>query len=107
MERLVKNIHLTSRALRDFDKIFRFNLKFYGVKKATDIENGIFNRLQVLENPDFDFSKIGKIDESFNHLKREYRKLLFEHYKITYREGSSKIYVVRIFDLRQHPSKNK
>ena len=107
MERLVKNINLTTRALKDVNKIFKFNSKSYGETKATVIEDGIFNRIQVLENPDFDFSKIGKIDESFNHLKREYRKLLFEHYKITYREGSSKIYVVRIFDLRQHPKKNK
>ncbi|PIZ07101.1 MAG: type II toxin-antitoxin system RelE/ParE family toxin, partial [Flavobacteriaceae bacterium CG_4_10_14_0_8_um_filter_34_31] len=27
--------------------------------------------------------------------------------KITYREGKTKIFVVRVFDTRQQPSKNK
>ena len=103
----VKTITWTRRATKDLKKITLFNLKLYGSKQSRKISFAITERIQVLENPDFDFINIGKVDESFNHLKREYRKLLFEHYKINYREGSSKIYVVRVFDLSQHPSKNK
>lgn len=56
---------------------------------------------------DIDTSKIGAIDETFAHLKYDYRKLLVHHCKITYREGNTKFYIVKVFDTRQHPSKNK
>jgi hypothetical protein len=55
----------------------------------------------------FEFSKIGSINEDFTHLKFEYRKLIYHHCKITYREGKDKIYINRIFDTRQNPIKNK
>lgn len=61
----------------------------------------------ILENPDNKFDQLGKIDETFAHLKYSYRKLIKDDIKITYRLGKTKIYVVRIFDTRQHPSKNK
>ncbi|GGE19117.1 hypothetical protein GCM10010831_20340 [Psychroflexus salis] len=50
---------------------------------------------------------MGALDDNFSHLKHEYRKLIIQHCKITYREGNSKIYVIRIFDTRQNPNKNK
>jgi hypothetical protein len=52
---------------------------------------------------------MGVIDEEFKHLKRDYRKLIEGDVKITYRLSTSKpvVYINRIFDARQRPSKNK
>jgi hypothetical protein len=63
--------------------------------------------LEILGNPNFDFSEIGAIDEDFEHLKHHYRKPISHNCKITNREGKTKIYVVRVFDTRQNPTTNK
>lgn len=54
-----------------------------------------------------DSSKIGAIDESFAHLKYKYRKLILHHCMINYRIENDIIYIVRVFDMRQNPQKNK
>lgn len=100
-------IELTSRALKDLQKIRKFNDALYGVPKSKEVITAIFKRIKVLENPSVDLTNVGAIDEDFIHLKYEYRKLIEEHYKITYRKGRSILYVVRIFDTRQNPNKNK
>ena len=100
-------VQLTSRALKDLQKVRGFNDLLYGVSKSKEIINTIFATIEILENPDVDFTEIGAIDEDFVHLKYDYRKLITSHYKITYRKNKSKIYVVRIFDTRQNPNKNK
>ena len=93
-------VQLTSRALKDLQKVRGFNDLLYGVSKSKEIINTIFETIEILENPDVDFTEIGAIDEDFVHLKYDYRKLITSHYKITYRKNKSKIYVVRIFDTR-------
>jgi len=105
----VKRVELTSRSLKDLQKIRVFNDNLYSISKSKEIINDIFKELEILENPTMDFTEIGVIDEEFIHLKYEYRKLVTvtSHYKITYRKGKKAIYVVRIFDTRQNPSKNK
>ena len=100
-------VQLTSRALKDLQKVRGFNDLLYGVSKSKKIINTIFETIEILENPDVDFTEIGAIDEDFVHLKYDYRKLITSHYKITYRKNKSKKYVVRIFDTRQNPNKNK
>lgn len=100
-------VQLTSRALKDLQKVRGFNDLLYGVSKSKEMINTIFETIEILENPDVDFTEIGAIDEDFVHLKYDYRKLITSHYKITYRKNKSKIYVVRIFDTRQNPNKNK
>jgi hypothetical protein len=52
---------------------------------------------------------MGSVDEEFKHLKRKYRKLIEKHIKITYRLSKSQptVYINRVFDTRQQPSKNK
>jgi plasmid stabilization system protein ParE len=107
LERIVKQVFLTSRALKDLEKSYVFNSKLYGFQVAKEIINEIINCIEVLENTIYDFSKIGSVDEEFKHLKRNYRKLIQGHYKITYREGQTKVYINRIFDTRQNPNKNK
>jgi plasmid stabilization system protein ParE len=100
-------VQLTSRALKDLQKVRGFNDLLYGVSKSKEMINTIFETIEILENPDVDFTEIGAIDEDFVHLKYDYRKLITSHYKITYRKNKSKKYVVRIFDTRQNPNKNK
>lgn len=106
-KRIIKPVFWTTRATKDLEKTTKFYIKLYGVKKAGEIATGLRKHTEVLEQEDVDTSKIGSIDESFLHLKYIYRKLRKEHCKITYREGKSKIYIVRVFDTRQNPNKNK
>ncbi|WP_026713239.1 type II toxin-antitoxin system RelE/ParE family toxin [Flavobacterium daejeonense] len=105
MEGVVKPVYWTSRALKDLEKVTRFNATLYGFSKAIVIATGLRERTEVLENSNF--KEIGAVDEDFVHLKYEYRKLIHHHCKITYREGKSKIYINRVFDTRQNPTKNK
>lgn len=107
MGRIVKTIALTSRAVKDLKKVKTFNSKLHGRDKVQEIIDAIFERLEILEDPKTDFTEIGAIDEDFSHLKYSYRKLIAHHCKITYREGKSKVYIIRVFDTRQHPNKNK
>ena len=100
-------VELTSRALKDLQKIREFNDLLFGVIKSKEIIQTIFQAIESLEIPHFDYTELGAVDEDFVHLKYEYRKLIEKHYKITYRKSNNKIYVVRIFDTRQNPNKNK
>lgn len=107
METLTKPVFWTTRAKKDLGKLLRFNTKFHGLEKAKEIVESIRQHTEVLENQNYDFKKIGERDDDFSHLKHNYRKLVSHHCKITYREGKSKIYIVRVFDTRQDPKKNR
>lgn len=103
----IKPVKWTKRALKDLNRITVFNSENIGKEKALEIAHKIIDVPGILENPDYDFKNIGSIDEAFNHLKQEYRKIFYTHYKITYRNGNTKIYITRVFDTRQNPNKNK
>jgi plasmid stabilization system protein ParE len=107
LERITKPVFWTTRATKDLEKTTRFNTNLYGFKKAISIALSIQKTTMILENSNYDFSEIGSVDTDFSHLKRNYRKLIDGHCKITYREGKTKIYINRIFDTRQNPNKNK
>jgi plasmid stabilization system protein ParE len=103
---MVKSIKLSTRGLKDLLKTRDFYATLYGRKKAEEIIDSIIDHTQILESSDFNFKKSGEIDQTFSHLKHQYRKLVHHHCKNTYREGNDFIYVVRVFDTRQDPSKN-
>ena len=107
MDEIVKPVFWTTRAKKDLGRIIRFNTTLFNQEKAIMIANGLQKSTEILENPNNSFVKIGEVDDDFTHLKQEYRKLIKHHCKITYREGKTKIYIVRVFDTRQHPDKNK
>ena len=107
MEKIDKPVFWTIRALGDIGKINVFNEKLFGHEKSFEITERILMKILLLTNPIFDYATTGSADETFSHRKREYRKLIESHYKITYRIGKSKIYITRIFDTRQHPRKNR
>ena len=100
-------INWTSRAKRDLRKVYNFYTESIGEEKAFEFITTVLERVDILS--DIKFVKIGAIDEEFKHLKREYKKLIESNIKITYRLSSSKnvVYINRIFDTRQNPSKNK
>lgn len=104
---VVKSVAWTKRALKDLRKISIFNASVIGKSKALEVAHNVIDAPKILENTEYDFQNIGSVDESFSHLKQEYRKIYYKHYKITYRNGKTKIYITRVFDTRQHPSKNK
>ena len=105
MERINKPILWTHRAVKELEKITRFNIKLFGFNKSIEIAKEIQEVTEILESKNF--NQIGSIDEDFIHLKFQYRKLIHHHCKITYRKGKDKIYINRIFDTRQNPNKNK
>lgn len=107
MDRIIKPVFWTTRAIKDLEKVTRFNALLYGFDKAVQIALKLQKGTEILENTKYNFSEIGAVDIEFIHLKRNYRKLIDGHCKITYREGKTKIYINRIFDTRQNPNKNK
>jgi plasmid stabilization system protein ParE len=103
LERIVKPVYWTARAIKNLEKVTRFNAKLYNFKKAIQIATELRQSTEILEQKSF--KEIGAIDEDFVHLKHEYRKLIHHNCKITYREGKTKIYINRVFDTRQNPKK--
>lgn len=104
---MAKPVELTTRAVKDLEKVRDYCTLHFGEEKADEIIDEIFDYVAILESPDHDFASIGMVDDDFTHLKRKYRKIFKNYCKITYREGKSKIYVIRVFDTRQNPKKNR
>ena len=97
----------TSRAASDLKKVFHFYTLIIGEQKAYNLILLLFEKIDKLR--DKRFVGMGSVDQEFEHLKRNYRKLIEGDIKITYRYSTSKqiVYINRVFDTRQNPSKNK
>jgi plasmid stabilization system protein ParE len=97
----------TARAKKDLRKVYDFYCETLEEEKSFEIVISVLNRVNLLS--DKKFARMGAVDEAFKNLKRKYRKLIEKHIKITYRlsESESVVYINRVFDTRQHPSKNK
>lgn len=100
-------IRWTSRAIKDLRKIYEFYIELSGEEKAFEIITGLLEYVDILNDPRF--VKMGAVDEQFTHLKRQYKKLIKKNIKITYRVSTLKtvVYINRVFETRQHPSKNR
>lgn len=88
-------------------KNYKFNTELLGEEKAFEIIQNVLKRVVSLADPRF--VRMGPADEDFKHMKRSYKKLIEGHIRITYRLSASKpiVYINRVFDSRQHPSKNR
>lgn len=97
----------TSRAKKDLRKVYAFYAEMTGESKAFEIVESLLKRVDVLA--DKRFVKMGTVDDQFQHLKNDYKKLIEKNIKITYRLSTSKptVYINRVFETRQHPVKNK
>jgi hypothetical protein len=82
LERITKPVYWTNRAIKDLEKATKFNAILYGFKKAILIATELRKSTEILK--DENFKEIGSIDKDFIHLKYEYRKLIHNHFKITY-----------------------
>jgi plasmid stabilization system protein ParE len=92
-----KSLIWTKSAYSDLQKIFDFNAKIFGIAFARKVVAEIIEKASILEKPSFNYTEIGEVDKDFDYLKRDCRKLIEGHCKITYRIGKSKIYINRIF----------
>ena len=97
----------TSRATKDLRKVYDFYTKQIGEEKSFELIQRLLDKVDLLS--DKRFVKIGAVDEEFKHLKREYKKLIAQDLKITYRLSTNKsiVYINRVFDTRQNPIKNR
>lgn len=100
-------IKWTSRAKKDLRKVYFFNCELIGEEKAFKLIIQILDRVEILS--DVRFVHTGSLDEQFSHLQHNYKKLIEKNIKITYRLSKTKkiVYINRVFDTRQNPSKNK
>jgi len=100
-------ISWTSRAKKDLRRVYDFYTKTIGEEKAFEIIEKVLERVELLSNDKF--VRMGAVDEDFRHLNHQYKKLIENDVKITYRLSNSRhlVYINRIFDTRQHPSKNR
>lgn len=102
MEKVSKVIW-TKRSSFDLRKIFDFNTELKDIEKAGEIVDSIIDSVERSLIDKFD---VGAKDQQFAH-KGDYKKLLFGMYKVTFRSENGIAYVVRVFDMRQHPDKNR
>ncbi len=100
-------IKWTSRAKKDLRRVYRFYCELAGEEKAFELITNLLKRVDILS--DARFVNTGAIDEQFNHLQYQYKKLIEKNIKITYRQSTTKpvVYINRVFDTRQNPSRNK
>lgn len=92
----------TEHALKDLEFVFDF-LYEKSQRSAASTVQSILGKAHLLTK----FPKSGPIEPLLKNLKGKYRYLTKGHYKIVYRVEKSSIYIVRIFDTRQDPSKLK
>lgn len=97
----------TTRATKDLQKVYKFNIELSGEEKAFEFILLLLKRVDLLS--DKRFVKMGTIDNDFKYLKREYKKIIEGEIKITYRISTTKpiVYINRVFNTRQDPQKNK
>ena len=99
-------IKWTSRAKKDLKKVYDFYKELAGEDKAYELIIKVLDRVDLLS--DSRYVKMGAVDEQFQHLKHQYKKLIEKNIKVTYRLSKTKsvVYINRVFETRQNPSKN-
>ena len=93
----------TRRAEADIRKSYIFNLDSLGEKRAWEIARDIYHFSEQILSKEY-LSKVR--DQQFAHMEKEYFKLFRGNYRITYRIEGDIRFVIRVFDMRQHPDKN-
>ena len=104
MAQKVKEVVWTKRSTKDLKKIYEFEQKILGEEKSFEL---IENLVSIGESLKMDLYRSYLKDEFFSHLERKYYKHFFYRYKLTDREDLDKIYIIRVFDMRRSPNKNK
>ncbi len=92
----------SARSLKDLDKAHDF-LGEFSTQTANQTITDILSRAEQLHQ----FPESGPIELSLAHRKKEHRYLISGHHKIIYRVEKQSIFIIRVFDTRQHPKKLK
>ena len=96
MELILSDIAI--ERLRDIVDYYSFHAS---KSVALKIRAGINRRIQTLLLN----QRTGQKEPSLAHHNQDYRYLVEGHYKIVYRLAGNILYIVDIFDTRQHPGK--
>ncbi len=70
MDKGIKPVVWSSRAIKDLEVITRFYIDLYGHSKARKIVTELIQSTEILERKDIDTSEVGAVDETIAHLKR-------------------------------------
>jgi plasmid stabilization system protein ParE len=100
----VKTVIWTKRSNNDLEKIYQFEQKILGEEKSFELIESLIRTGRALKN---DLYRSYLKDEFFAHRKKKYYKHFHYRYKFTYREEANKIYIIRVFDMRRNPNRNK
>ncbi|GAB5524027.1 MAG: hypothetical protein Roseis2KO_18990 [Roseivirga sp.] len=97
-----KEIIWSNPAKTDLQNIYEFNIQIRGEEKAFELIKKIMEVASLLESKTIGSTKY----VSDIHPEIDYQKLIWSHYLIIFRfESDDLIYINRVFDSRQNPSK--
>lgn len=91
----------TRAALADLRDIYEFNIPLQGEEKAFELVEHIRQKAETLYQPVIGSSRF----ISRRHPERNYQKLVITPYLLIFRQVGKVVFVNRIFDSRQDPSK--
>ena len=90
----------SDRSLKDLEGAYDL-LAENSAQAASRTVEAILERVTQLEK----FPESGPIELSLAHHKKAHRYLVSGHHKIIYRVEQQAVFIVRVFDTRQHPKK--
>jgi len=93
----------TKRAKTQLEKSIKYINETQGNYYAEIVLNGIFNSIELLETT----PEIGTVEPLLIYKRFKYRFLVKWNYKIIYRitKDAKIVYISRVFQTSQHPSK--
>ena len=101
MEEATREIVWTKAALRDLQEIYEFNISPLGEAKAFALVEAIRDKADLLYQPVVGSTRF----VSTRYPERNYQKLVVGPYLLIFRQIGQVVFVNRIFDSRQNPSK--
>jgi plasmid stabilization system protein ParE len=91
----------TQAALADLQDIYEFNITLQGEEKAFELVENIRQKADMLYQPIMGSTRF----LSRRHPERSYQKLVIVPYLLIFRQVGEVVFINRIFDNRQDPSK--
>ncbi|HMP99652.1 MAG TPA: type II toxin-antitoxin system RelE/ParE family toxin [Cyclobacteriaceae bacterium] len=98
---MAKEVIWTAQAKSDLQKIYEFNSPILGEEKSFELIKSILEKTELL------YGELTGGTRYISKLNPEiaYQKLILGNYIIIFRRAEEVIYVNKIFDARQNPSK--
>lgn len=83
------NYKLSNVAKNDLIRIYKYGVKYFGIKQADKYFHNFFNYFEIISQRPFSF-------ESVNHIKQGYRRCICGVDSIYYRINNSEIEIMAI-----------